>query len=346
MNRTKVLIAGVALLFLGVGALGCPICLGIGPMERTLADEMMAANDVVVAQFDGTSDSGLVGRVMKGDSALRNVRVRVEGFRGAGGRVLARGTGLENWVDHGQADGGIIQFLEGMKRMRVGMPGGDSEWDDRLAAFRPYLGHRDPRLARSAWSEWAKAPYSAIRRQRVEPALVRAWQLDPGQAYARSLWWIVLGIAGDAEDVRNLNEQLGVAWASNDAFSAAALLTARIEREGRAGVTWLDEHYLRDRDRTLDEVKAAVAALGVHGDASPILRPCVLNSCRLMMAERRPLSGLVARILLTLGDWGGARHFEGLLASGEPVLPETRPAIQAYLAACRQNSAAASEDSH
>jgi hypothetical protein len=98
---------------------------------------------------------------------------------------------------------------------------------------------------------------------------MRGWLADPEQADWQPMWLVLLGASGDAEDARRNNEQLESAWMANDASRVVALLTARIEKEGNRGVAWLEEHYIRDRNRTLEEIKAAVAALSVHGE--PVL---------------------------------------------------------------------------
>ena len=327
-------------LFMGLTAVAtaCPICLGIVPQQPTLADEVRAAEAVVIGQPTDTPGAFEVRGVVKGDSALKGARITLSDARAASASILVRAGADQPWKSLGASFIHLAGFFKVVLDLPPAEPRDDAKWSDRLARVQPFLGHLDPRVARSAWAEWARAPYRAIRGKCVEPEKLRAWLLDPGQAYAHPMWVVLLAVSGDADAGRELNQKLEAAWRTNDATLVAALLTARIEREGEAGVAWLEEHYIRDRDRTLDEIQAAVAALSVQADASESLRPRILAACRVMLAERRPLSGLVARDLAAWGDWSAAGHYQTLLASGEPVLPETRRAISAYLEASRMHS--------
>ena len=329
------------MLFIGLTAVAtaCPICLGIVPQQPTLADEVRAAQAVIIGQPADAPGAFEVRGVVKGDAALKGARIELAEARPGGNLILARAGADQPWKSLGASRVHLAGFFKVCLDLPPAEPRGDAEWSDRLARVQPFLGHLDPRVARSAWAEWARAPYRAIRGKCVEPEKLRAWLLDPGQAYAHPMWVVLLAVSGDADDARELNEKLDAAWRTNDATLVAALLTARIEREGEAGVAWLEEHYIRDRDRTLDEIQAAIAALSVQAGASERLRPRIHTAYRVMLAERRPLSGLVARDLAAWGDWSAAGHYQTLLASGEPVLSETRRAITDYLAAVRQNAA-------
>ena len=192
----------------------------------------------------------------------------------------------------------------------------------------------------------AEAPYRVLRQTRLEPAQLRRWLTDPSREYARPMWIVLLGVSGKEEDKKWVRKQLETAWSKNEASMIPALLTARIEREGGAGIEWLEENYIRDRNRTLSEIKGAVAALSAHGTATEQLRPRILAAYQTLLSERRPLSGLVAGDLANWKDWSAAKHFRNLLSSGEPVLPETRRAIADYLKSCELASSSESEEAH
>ncbi len=326
-----------AILFCSGMAMACPICMGVVPQKPTFAEELKAARDVVVAHPAGEAEAFEVGMVVKGDAALKGSAVRVAGIKEAGSVILSRATADAPWTSQGTSGVHLVRFFDAVRALPAAAPATDAEWNARLVVFHPFLGHLDPRIARSAWAEWARAPYRVLRLQRVKAEELRAWLLDPAQSFAAPMWLVLLDVSGDADDARRMNDQLEAAWKKNEASLAAALLTVRIEREGEKGVAWLEDHYIRDRDRTLEDVQAAVAALSVQGEANAALRPRILDACRTMLAERRPLSGLLARDLTAWGEWSAQAHYESLLASGEPVLPETRRAIMDYLEACRKN---------
>ncbi|RFC53019.1 MAG: hypothetical protein DVB22_000092 [Verrucomicrobia bacterium] len=336
MSRNRIILTLVAAFHLSaVVSWGCAICMGVVPQKPTLADEVSVAHEVVVATALTEAGTFEVHAVIKGDAALKGVRVKAPSIDGKGTLILSRAAVDAPWSSLGESGIQFAGFFKAILDLPAAETVTEAQWNERLSAFRPFLGHPDPRIARSAWAAWARAPYRVLKTQRLEAENLRAWLADPAQAYAQPMWIVLLGASGDADDARKANEQLEAAWKANDASLLAALLTARIEREGDEGVAWLEVHYLRDRDRTLEEIQAAVAALGVQGEASDRLRPRILAACRVFLAERRPLSGLVARDLAAWRDWSAAAHYQTLLASGEPVLPETRGRIQEYLKACR-----------
>jgi hypothetical protein len=150
-----------------------------------------------------------------------------------------------------------------------------------------------------------------------------------------ALWWTLIGFRGNEGDAAEIERRLATAWDENETGSLAALLAAALELGGPAKVPWVRDRYLLDRDRTLEEIEAAVLALGVKApSAGEGWRAPLLEAYQAFLRERRPLGGLVARDLASLGDWSAEGHFRELLDSGEPVLPATRRAIGEYLEAC------------
>lgn len=325
----------VACHFVAAPLWGCPICMGVGPQKPTLADELSAARDFVVATTTKEPEMFEVHSVIKGDASLKGARVKAPDTKGAGTLILSRTDTDAPWKSLGASGVQLAGFFKAVLALPAGQPATDAEWNARLVSFQPFLGHLDPRIARSAWAAWARAPYRVLKAQTVKTEDLRGWLADPAQAYAQPMWIVLLGASGAAEDALRTNEQLDAAWKKNDASLVAALLTARIERGGDKAVAWLEQHYIRDRERTLEEIQAAMAALSVQGEANPALRARILVAFRAVIAERRPLSGLVARDLAAWSEWSAESHFQTLLASGEPVLPETRVAINDYLKACR-----------
>jgi len=333
MKRFAIIVAAAGTVLLSQpAAKACPVCLGFKPQQPTFAAELRAAKTVVIAQPTGEPGEFRVQRVVRGAAELKDARISLPGDYATGPEVLVRDEDGEAWKCLGPSGVDLAPFFKTILELQADDPRDDAEWRARLSQVKPFLGHPDARIARSAWAEWARAPYRVIRQQRLAPAPLRVWLADSAQAYAHPLWVVLLGINGDAGDAKHLNEKLEAAWQTNDATQLAARLTARIEREHAEGIAWLEAHYIRDRDRMLEEIQAAVTALAAQGSANETLRPRILSACRLMLAERRPLSGLVATQFAAAQDSGAVEHYRQLLASGEPVLPSTVPAIKSYLA--------------
>lgn len=64
-------------------------------------------------------------------------------------------------------------------------------------------------------------------------------------------------------------------------LQTAAWMTAYIEIRQHEALAFLDEHYIENPDRTIDEVKAALSALSVHGTTGHThLRDRIIDSYR------------------------------------------------------------------
>lgn len=334
MRRFATIVAAACIALLPrSAATACPECLGFTQRQPTFASELRAANAVVIVLPTGEPGEFRVSQVVRGAAELKDSRIVLSEGNATGPEVLARGEDGDVWKDLGPSGPHLTPFIETILELPADDPRDDSGWSERLTRVRPFLGHPDARIARSARAEWARAPYRVLRRQQMEPARLRAWLADDTHAYAHPLWIVLLGVNGDAGDWKDLNEKLEAAWKANEAALLAARLIARIERDHEAGIAWLEAHYIRDADRTLPEIQAAVAALAAQGGANEQLRPRILSACRLMLDERRPLSGLVAPQFAAARDPGAVEHYRLLIESGEPVLPSTLPAIRSYLAA-------------
>ncbi len=73
-------------------------------------------------------------------------------------------------------------------------------WSERLARFRPYIGHPDPRLARAALTEWARAPYGVLTAEHVDGRRLGAWLMSPAQGDAREMMRVVHDAFGGTDD--------------------------------------------------------------------------------------------------------------------------------------------------
>jgi hypothetical protein len=113
------------------------------------------------------------------------------------------------------------------------------------------------------------------------------------------------------------------------------MLSAEIELSRSSAMDFIDRAYICDRNRTLEEIQAAISALSTVGrEGPPELRPRIVRSFHLMVEQRRPLAGFVARDLATWGVWDVWSDFAQMLQSGEPIYPSARPAIIDYLRNC------------
>lgn len=328
---------GPALLALSAAVSACPICLGIVPQTPTLAEEVTAARDVVLAGADGAEGKLRVTSVIKGDPDLIGQSATAVGeTKGDGLFILARRNQVEGWKLQGPSGLSFANFLPTVAALPDAAPATDAEWTARLERMRPFLGHAEARIARSAWAMWAGAPYRIVTSQapQFSRAQLHEWLAAPALAGQRSLWLVLLGLQGGEEDAAWLTTQAEAAWKSGDDTHLPALLTALVARRGAAGVDFIEQRYIRDRGRTLEEIQAALAALGLHGREGDLeLKQRIIAAYRVFITERKPLAGFVARDLAEWQEWEFAPAFQAIVASSEPVHPTARQRITAYLGA-------------
>ena len=212
----------------------------------------------------------------------------------------------------------------------------DAEWTARLRFFQPYFDSFDPRLAAAAWAEWTKAPYRLLRNASLDREKLRTWLEDSATPERHPLWFVLLGLCGNEDDDAGfIAERVHAAWEAGKDTNLAAMLSAQIELTKASGMDFIDRAYICDRNRTLEEIQAAISALSTVGrEGPPELRPRIVRSFRLIVEQRRPLAGFVARDLATWGVWDEWSHFAQMLRSGEPIYPSARPAIIDYLRNC------------
>lgn len=210
----------------------------------------------------------------------------------------------------------------------------DAEWQARAALMLPYLENPEPLVAEIAYSELASAPYSAIRslKAHVDTAALRQWAADPQLAKRQSLYTLLLGIAGDASDTARIEERLDAAWKAKDATNLGPMLAADLELRGQSRMAWIDTKYMGDRDRTTQELQAALLALSVQGGANnTVPRQRVIDSYRMFIEVHKPIAGFVAQDLATWNYWDVGPEYLALLHSGVAQHPASRYAMLNYL---------------
>ena len=209
MNCIRLILAAFAAIQLAMATVsGCPLCFGVNRLEPTLADEVTTARDIAVAAATGETGTFEIHSVIKGDATLKNSRLTVPDVEHSGRFVFSRATADAPWKSLGASGIQFAGFFTLVRNLPATKPATDAEWNERLTRFQPYLGHPDPRLARSALMEWARAPYRVLDAQQVDGRKLGAWLMSPTQADAHEMMSVVLSAFGDT---RPINEYVKAA---------------------------------------------------------------------------------------------------------------------------------------
>jgi hypothetical protein len=210
----------------------------------------------------------------------------------------------------------------------------DAEWRERVAIVAPHLESTDPLAAEIAYGEIARAPYGAMRilKPRLDAAKIANWINDPKLASRRAGYILLLGIAGGPDDAVELERHIETALRARDAANLSAMLAADLELRGPARIDWLEQTYFADRQRTLQEIEAALLALSVHGQADATLpRERVIEAYRYFIKVRKPMAGFVAMELAEWEAWDVTGDYVDIVRSKAVKDPAGQFAILSYL---------------
>jgi hypothetical protein len=110
------------------------------------------------------------------------------------------------------------------------------------------------------------------------------------------------------------------------------MLAADLELRGAERVAWVESNYLADPKRSPLEIKSALLALSVLGNANgAIPRERVIQSYRVFMKEHPEIAGYVAPDLAAWQYWDAVPDYLALLKSGARQQYPARLAMLVYL---------------
>jgi len=322
-------------------AIACPLCMGA--FQQSDAQDLITAPHAVLAVPTADPSRFRVIGVIKGERP----RGTVEGsyprnghqFDAVGSKsdkalLLVRDDLLPTWTILGRIG---VDHLAWLRKLAAGKPAAQmspEDWRARAALVLPYLESREPLASEIAYDELAAAPYATLRtlKSHLDAPAVRRWVADPERLARQPLFLLLLGIAGDAQDARGLEQRLEAAWMSGDATNIAPMIAADLELRGASRMAWVDERYMRDQRRSTRELEAALLALSVQANANGIISSeRVIQSYRTFIKEHRDLAGFVAQDLASWQYWDVVPEYVALMQSSTPQQYPSRVAIAAYL---------------
>jgi len=283
----------------------CPLCLG--SFQPTAAQQLVDVGQAVLAAPTADASRFRVIEVIKGERPSNGT---IEGGypRSASDAapksgkplLLVRDDSWPVWSIVGAIGANHSSWLRKLAAGKRSVEMSAEEWRARVMLVLPYLENPEPLAAEIAYGELAAAPYTAMRpaKPRLDVSAVRRWLTDPKLSAREPLYLLLLGFAGDTQDASAIEQRLEAAWKSSDATNLGSMLAADLELRGASRMAWLETKYLRDRGRSPAEIKAALLALSVHGNANgTIPRERVIQSYRVFIKEHQDIAGYVAQDL-------------------------------------------------
>jgi len=325
--------------FVSTRASGCPMC--AAARELTIsAQELVYAGHSVLAIPVADRNEFRVVAVIKGDTPLDSTitgpvfRADAAAMQSQKPLLLVRDDAWPVWVNFGPVSAEQADWLRQLSVTKRTTDMTDGEWREHVAYFLPYLENPEPMVAEIAFNEFVSAPYDALRslKPRLDVAVIRAWLNNPNLVRRRSVYLLLLGIAGTPLDALRIEGRMGFARQTHDVTDLPALIGTDLELRGAAGVERIEKQYLTDPGRNKPEIEAALVALRVHGDTDgAVPRSRVIQAFVLFIRQQPSLAGLVAGKLAEWNDWDVAPEYSALLKSGAPQDPASRDAIIKYL---------------
>jgi len=331
-----------ALLLKGVGASACPLCLGWG--QPSMAQRLVATPQAVLAVPTGEAGRFRVIQVIKGE---RTADGMVEGGyprngTASGGEkptkarplLLVRDDPLPTWVILGAINATHAEWLRTLAAGKRAADMSPEEWRARIALVVPHLNDPEPLAAELAYAELGAAPYAALRtaKPHLDAAALRRCLADSELATHQPLFLLLLGISGNTQDAADLEKRLQAAWQAGEVANLSSMLAAGLELSGAARMAWVESNYLADRKRSTPEIKAALLALSVHGNANGVIsRERVIQSYRVFMKAHPEIAGDVAPDLAAWQYWDAVPDYLALMKSKVRQQYPSRLAMLDYL---------------
>jgi len=207
---------------------------------------------------------------------------------------------------------------------------------DRLIFFQEYLEDGDEMLARDAYDEFARAPYSQLKA--IKPQLkheqVVAWIKNPEiPASRRRLYLVILGITGTEKDLPMIEEFM----TSSDRKAKSgldALIACYLTLKGESGLPLVEKLFLGNDKADYADTYAAIMAIRFHGTEGGIIGTKQLVKALHPMLDRPELADLVIPDLAKWEDWAVMDKLFDLYKNANEKNSWVRVPVVNYLRAC------------
>ncbi len=326
--------------------LACPFCSAV---SLTFSEEMGASDVVVIAkiverppQTDGaavaTTDESMSGfeivHVLRGEDKLGDTKKFKAFYFGedpTDTHFLLMGTAQPDlaWSTP-------ITLNETTEQYMLKLPGLPEKGVERLAFFQEYFEDQEDLLARDAYDEFAKAPYSELRllADQMHHDQLLSWIGDANVTTThRRLYLTMLGVCGTQDDVPLLEEL--ITSEDRDSRSALdALIACYLTLKGADGLPLIEERFLKNADAEYTDTYSAIMAIRFHGqEESEIPRERLVAALRHML-DRAELADLVIPDLARWEDWSAMERLVELFKDADEASSWVRVPVINFLRSC------------
>ena len=319
-------------------AWACAIC-APSVAEQTLTQRLYKSEAVVMAKARQRPGDFVVTTVVRGDEQpgqLAGVTAGDETPLPAPGTAVVLALNAGTWRVMAALPPERAAWVETVIAMRRApdAPAAQADWNARFAFFAPDLESPMAAVAQVAYDELSVAPYGAMRSATPYFAgkPLNRWLDQPALSNRHPLYALMAGFVATPAQVVGFERRLLQRSASEPPGVVSALMAAVLEQRGDAGLTWLEQHYLQQADRTDGEVQAALLALRVHAtDGRRIGKDAATRALRGFVKAQPVRAGFAASDFGDWGRWDFVPTFEQALDTDRPQVFASRYAAVLYL---------------
>ena len=209
---------------------------------------------------------------------------------------------------------------------------------DRLVFFQDYFEDSDELLARDAYDEFAKAPYSEVKelKPRMKREQLLKWIQDKDVlASRRRLYLTMLGVCGTNEDVAALEEMITREEPNGEPKTALdALIACYLTLKGPEGMPLVEERFLKNDKAEYTDTYSAIMALRFHGQEEDVIPKERLVQGLRHMLDRPQMADLVIPDLARWQDWESMDKLVKLFKESDEKSSWVRVPVVQFLKAC------------
>jgi hypothetical protein len=198
------------------------------------------------------------------------------------------------------------------------------------------LEDSDQILARDAYDEFARAPYSEVQglRERMNHGQLLAWIKNPDVPLnRRRLYMVMLSVCGGPDDLPTLEQMLR----SEDKKSRAgldAMLGCYLMLAGPEGMGLVEDLFLKNTKAEYADTYAAIMALRFHGtETDRVPRQRILQGFHLLL-DRPEVADLIIPDMIRWEDWSQVERLVKLFKEADKKSNWVRVPIINYLRKC------------
>lgn len=323
---TAVLLLGV----FAVSAYAHPIL--VPRPTLTLADRLLLSDFIVLAREDADRPFHFAPvKVIKGEPQETPIDVfmpsNIRNRLAANPQltmVMGSRSGDDEWRAYGLADDEYLRVVQNILDSADHWQPRETDNMPRLRELAKLLGHPDIRLHELAYLEIGRASYASIREvgSNVPLEKVREMLNNPLYFQWRGLDIMLLGLSGSDKDQALVLKEMNERQQGAVTMNLAAWATAYLEVTGIQGIDDIADWYLRNPDRSREELQLITRALAGHATEDPGFRKPVAEAYSVLLATHPRSAPDIAHDLIAWQEWGLFDQVQALqpaLARADPL---------------------------